>query len=57
MHVIDHLYLPAVDIEDGLAHEMLVHEYPTRLIDKRRIHVALSGRPDKDGIIFDLYHI
>ena len=41
--VVDHFGPPAVHVEDGLAHQVLVEQHPAGMIDEGRILLAVSG--------------
>ena len=52
--VVDHLGPPAVHVEDGLAHQVLVEQDPAGLVDEGRVRLAAFGRLDEDGVVLDL---
>ena len=56
VNIVDHFDAPAVHVENGPSHEVLVDEKPAFLIDKGRIGAAF-GRRDEDGIILDALHL
>ena len=54
MNVVDDFSAAAVHVQNRFAHQVLVQQHPTGMIDKGRIFIALGRRLDEDGVVVDL---
>jgi hypothetical protein len=52
MNIVDHFDTSVVHVYDSAAHQMLIHKYPARLVDERRISGSFIGRLNKNYVIF-----
>ena len=51
VNIIDHFDPPVVHVHNCATHQMLIHKYPARLVDERRVLVPFIGRQNKNCII------